>query len=166
MIHGLRKVNWVNVIYRQCVTLYITKNSSNPNARRYAEEPDWQGLVHVFTKSLSDSPFNEMILLLRSKAPRFQRWAPQYVWTVKCENLKEIPDCLHVKSTCHPDTRALANSPPSLLTPEGHLTEPRNDDGQQKHPDSPKEGILNSSGSEAPVDNGGHEEVSTSPEEI
>jgi len=165
-IHGLRKVNRVNVIYRQYVTLHIAKNSSNLDARRYAEAPDWQGLVHVFTKSLSDSPFDEMILLLHSKTPRFQGWALQYVRTVKYDNLEEIPDRLRAKGTRRLDTRAPANPPPSLPTPEGHPTEPGNDDGQQKHPDLPEEGILNSSGGEAPVDNGGHEEVSASPEEI
>ena len=165
-IRGLKRPERVNVIYRQYVTLHIAKSSSNLDALRYAEAPDWQGLVHVFTKSLSDSPFDEMILLLHSKAPKFQGWVPQYVRTVKYENVDEIPDRLRAKVTRRPVTRAPVKPPPNVPTHEGHPTEPGKDDGQQKHPDPPEEGIFNSSGGEAPVDNGGQEEVSASPKEV
>jgi len=164
-IRGLRRAERVNAIYRQYVALHIVKNSSNLDALRYAEATDWPGLVYAFTRSLSDSRFDEMILLLHSKAPKFRGWVPQFVRTVKYENVEEIPDRLRAKITPRPDTRAPANLP-SRSTPKGHLAEPGGDDGQQKHPESPEDGIPNSSSGEVPIDNGGQEEVSASHKEI
>jgi len=163
-IHGLRRAERVNVIYRQYVALHIVKDSLNLDVLRYAEAPDWPGLVYAFTRSLSDSQFDEMILLLHSKAPEFRGWVPQSVRTVKYENVEEIPDRLRAEITRRPDTRAPANLP-SRPTPKGHSAEPGKDDGQQKHPELPEDGILNSSSDEVPVNNG-QEEVSASPKEI
>jgi hypothetical protein len=120
----------------------------------------------VFTKSLSDSTLDEMILLLHSKAPKFQGWVSRYVRTVVYENIEEIPDRLRAKASGRVDTRAPADLPPSHPTPETHPIEPKNDEGQQKHPDLPEEDVLIPSDGEPPVDNGGQEEVSASPEEI
>jgi len=164
-IRGLRRAERVNVIYRQYVALHIVKNSSNPDALRYAEATDWPGLVYAFTRSFSDSQFDEMILLLHSKAPKLRVWVPQFVRTVKYENVEEIPDRLRAKITRRPDARAPAN-PPSRLTPKGHSAEPGKDGGQQKHLELPEDGILDSSSGEIPVDNGGQEEVSASLKEI
>ena len=93
-----------------------------------------------------------MILLLHSKAPKFQGWVPRFVRTVKYENIEEIPDRLFAKTTLRADTRASANPPPSLPIPE-------------EHPIEPEEEILNSNDGGPPVDNGGREEVPPSPEE-
>lgn len=161
----LRRAERVNVIYRQYVALHIVKNSSNLDALRYAEATDWPGLVYAFTRSLSDSRFDEMILLLHSKAPKFRGWVPQFVRTVKYENVEEIPDRLRAKITPRPDTRASAKLP-SRPTPKEHSAEPGKDDGHQKNPELPEDGIPNSSSGEVPVDNGGQEEVSASPKEI
>ena len=166
-IRGLRKGERVNWAYRLYVTFYMVKNSSNLDTLRYAEAPDWRGLVNVFTNSLSDSPFDKMIHLLHSKAGRFRGRVPPHAQTVKYENIEEIPDRLRGKTgTRRTDTRAPANLPPSLQTPEGQSTKPGNDDGQQKDPEQPEEDVLNSSGGDAPVDNSGQEEVTVSPEEI
>ena len=162
-IHELRRTERVNLIYRQYVALHIVKNSSDLDALRYAEAHDWPGLVYTFTRSLSDSQFDEMILLLHSKAPKFQGWVPQFVRTVKYENVEEIPDRLRTKIARRPDTRAPANPPPSRPTPKGHSTEPGKDDGRQKRPELPEDGI---SSGEVPVDNGGQEEVFASLKEI
>jgi len=120
----------------------------------------------VFTKSLYDSTLDEMVLLLHSKAPKYEGWISRYVRTVTYENIEEIPDRLRAKVAGRADTRVPANPPPGFPTPEGHQIEPENDDGQQKHPDLPEEDVLNPSGGEPPVHDGGQEEVSASPEEI
>ena len=130
----------------------FVKNSPNLHALRYAEALDWRGLVNVFTKSLSDSTLDEMILLLHSKGPKFEGWVSRFVRTVKYENIKEIPDRL-AKATLRTDIRASADAP----------LEPGNYD-EQDH--LPEEDILNSNDDGAPVDNGGQEEVPSSPEEI
>jgi len=114
----------------------------------------------VFTKSLSDSTLDEMVLLLHSKAPKFQGWVSRYVRTVTYENPEEIPDRLRAKAANCVDPRRPADSP------EEHPIEPENEDDQQKHPALPEEDVLSPGDGEPPVDNGGHEETSTSPEEI
>ena len=137
------------------------KSFSDLDVLRYAEAPDWRGLVYVFTKWLSDSTLDEMILLLHSKAPKYQRWVSRYVRTVMYENIEGIPDRLRAKATDRVDTRAPADPPSS----ENNPIEPEND-GPQKHPDLPEEDVLNPGDGEIPVDNGGQEEASASPEEI
>ena len=132
----------------------FVKHSSNLHALRYAEALDWRGLVNVFTKSLSDSTLDEMILLLHSKGPKFEGWVSRFVRTVKYENIKEIPDRL-AKTTLCTDTRAPADPP----------LEPGNYDGQEHH-SLPEEDILNSNDDGAPVDSGGQEEAPPSPEEL
>lgn len=107
-----------------------------------------------------------MILLLHSKAPKFKGWVPQHVRTVTYANIEEIPDRVRAKATRRTNTHGQADPPPSFPAPGGHPTEPRNDDGQQKHPVLPEEDVLNSSGGEPSVDNSGQDEVSASPEEV
>ena len=166
-IRELRKGERVNWAYRLYVTFYMVKNSSNLDALRYAEAPDWQALVEIFTTSLTDSPFDEMIHLLHSKAGRFRGQIPPHARAVKYENIEEIPDRLGGKAgTRRTDIRAPANLPPSLPTPEGHPTKSGNDDEQQKDPGLPEEDVLSSSGGDASVDNSGQEKVTVSPEEI
>ena len=92
-----------------------------------------------------------MILLLHSKAQKFQGRVPRFVRTVKYENIKDIPDRL-TETTLRIDTRASADPP----------LEPGNYDGQE-HPGLSEE---DSNGDGAPVDHGGQEEVPSSPEEI
>ena len=92
----------------------------------------------MFTKSLSDSTLDEMILLLHSEAPKPQGWVSRYVGTVIYEKVEEIPDLLRVKAAGGADTRA-----PADPTPGGPLLEPG-----------------------PPVDNGGQEEAPVSPEEV
>jgi hypothetical protein len=82
------------------------------------------------------------------------------------DDIEEIPDRLRAKASGRVDTRAPADLPPSHPTPETHPIEPKNDEGQQKHPDLPEEDVLIPSDGEPPMDNGGQEEVSASPEEI
>ncbi|KAF9647525.1 hypothetical protein BDM02DRAFT_3187952 [Thelephora ganbajun] len=148
-IHCLWRPERVNGVYRQ-----------------YAEASDWRGLVNVFTKSLSDSTLDEMILLLYSKAPKPQGWVSRYIRTVMYENIKEIPDRLRQKAADCADARELVNPPPSFPTSEGRQVEPDNDEGQQNHDTLPEEDVLNPSDGEPPVDNGSQGETSTSPEEI
>ena len=121
----------------------------------------------MFTRSLVDSKLDEMILLLYSRAPKYQGWVSRFVRTVMHENIQEIPDRLRVKATGSTDTRTPANPPPtSLLTSEGRPIEPENDDAQRMHPTLPEEDVLNPSDSEPHVDSGAQEETSASPEEI
>lgn len=119
----------------------------------------------MFTKSLSDSTVDEMILLLYSKAPKYQGWVSRYVRIVMHGNLEEIPNCL-VKVSARADTRTPADPPTSFPTPEGHPVETDHDDGQQKHPALPEEDVLSPANGEPSVDIGGQEEVSASPEEV
>ena len=112
-------------------------------------------------KSLSDSPLDEMILLLHSKAPKYQRLIPRYVRTVMYENIAEVPDRLRAATAVRAGVRA-----PVDLTRGGRPAEPENEDGQQKRPDLPEEDVLNPSEDEAPVDSGGQEEATPSPEEV
>lgn len=133
---------------------------------RYAEASDWWGLVRVFTKSLSDSSFDEMILLLHSKEPKYQGWVSRYVRQVVYENIEEIPDCLQAKTAGHTDLRARADPSSGFLTSVGRPVEPENDDDQQKQPALPEEDVLSPIGGEPPVDNSSHHQVSASPEEI
>ena len=107
---------------------------------------------------------DEMILLLHSKAPKYQGLVSRYVRTVMYENIEEVPDHLRANATGRTAISAPADPPPGFPTPEGHPIEPEND-GQQKHPDFPED-VLNPSDGDPPVDNGGREEASTSPEEI
>lgn len=132
---------------------------------RYADAFDWRGLENVFTKSLSDSTLDEMVLLLHTRAPKYRGWVSRYVRIVMYEKIEEIPDRLRTKATGRIDTRVPVEPPPGFQTTEERPIEPENDDGQQKHPDLPEEDVLNSSDGEHPVD-GGQEEVSASPEEI
>ena len=143
----------------------LAKYLSDFGAPRYADALDWRGLVNVFTKSLSDSTLDEMILLLHSKAPKFQGWVSRYVRTVVYENIAEVADRLRAKATGRADIRAPALPPPGFPTPGGRPTEPENDDDQQKHPDLPEEDVLNPSNGESPVDNNSQEEATVSPEE-
>ena len=129
-------------------------------ALRYADAYDWRGLVNVFTKSLSDSTLDEMVLLLHSKAPKYEAWVSRYVRIVMYENLEEIPDRLRAKAAGRTDIRVSADPPRDFPT------EPENDDDQQKHPGLPEEDVLNPSDGEPPVAEGGQDEVSASPEEI
>ena len=115
--------------------------------------------MNVFTRSLSDSTLDEMILLLHSRAPKYQGWVSRYVRTVMYEKIEEIPDRVRAKAMGPADMRAPADPPP------GFPTEPDND-SQQKHPDLPEEDVLNPSAGGPPVDNGDQEEASASPEEI
>ncbi|KAF9778765.1 hypothetical protein BJ322DRAFT_1114103 [Thelephora terrestris] len=134
-IHGLRRQKPLNGAYRL-----------------YTEAPDWWGLVKVFTKSLSNSTLDEMVLLLYSKAPEYQGWVSRYVRVVMHDNLAEIPDRLR--------TKPASNS-------EGRSVEPENDDVQQQQLDLPEEDVLNPlNDTEVNIDNGGQEEASASPEEI
>ena len=144
----------------------LAKYLSDFGAPRYAEAPDWRGLINVFTKSLSDSTLDEMILLLHSKAQKFQGWVSRYVRTVVYGNITEITDRLRAKATGRADIRAPTLPPPGFPTPGGHTIEPENDeDDQQKHPDLPEEDVLNPSDGESPVDNNSQEEATMSPEE-
>ena len=118
----------------------------------------------MFTKSLSDSTLDEMILLLHSEAPKFHGWVSRYVRTVMYENIEEIPGRLRAKAIGRADIRAPAHPPPGFPTPGGHPIEPENDD-QQKHPDLPEEDVLNPRNGESPVDNSSQEEATVSPEE-
>jgi len=136
----------------------------NIDALRYADAFDWRGLVNVFTKSLSDSTLDEMVLLLYIRAPKYQGWVSRYVRTVMYENVEEIPGLLRAKATGRTDTRVPADPPPGFPTTEEHPMEPEGDDGQQEHPDLPEEDVLNLADGEPPVD-GGQEEDSASPEE-
>ena len=133
---------------------------------RYAEASDWRGLVIVFTKWLADSALDEMILLLHSRAPKYQGWVSRYVRTVMYGSTEEILDRLRAKAAGYTDPHAPADSSPNPPASGGRQVELENDDGQQKLPDLPEEDVLNQSGGEAPVDNGGQEEVPASPKEI
>ena len=133
---------------------------------RYAEAPDWRGLVLVFTRSLSDSTFDEMILLLHSKAPKYQRWVSRHVRPVMYENIEEIPGRLRAKIAGESDVRAEVDLSPSFPISDGPPIEPENDDGQQKQPALPEEDVLSPVGDKHPVGNSSHHEVSVSPEEI
>ena len=131
---------------------------SDLNTIRYAEAPDWRGLVNVFMRSLSDSTLDEMILLLHSGAPKYQRWVSRYVRTVMYEKIEEIPDRVRAKVTAPADTRVPADPT------EGHPIEPDND-GQQERSDLPED-VLNQRDGELVIDNGGLWDASASPEEI
>ena len=137
---------------------------SDFGAPRYADALDWRGLVNVFTKSLSDSTLDETILLLHSKAPKYQGWVPRYVRTVMYENVEEIPDRLRANTTGCTGVHTPVNPPPGFQTPEGYPIEPGND-SEQEHPDLPED-VLNLSDGEPPIDNSGQEEASASPQEI
>ena len=104
----------------------------------------------MFTKSLSDSPFDEMILLLHSKAPKYQGWVSRYARTVTYDNVEEIPDRLRAK--------AVGRS-------EGRVAEGEND-GRQKQLGLPEEDVLNPNNSETIISNGDQDETTVSPEEI
>ena len=119
----------------------------------------------MFTRSLSDSTFDEMVLLLHSKAPKYQGWVSRYVRTIVYENIEEIPDRVRAKATGRVDMRAPIDPPLGFPTTEEHPIEPENDDGQQKQLNLPEEDVLNPRDGEPPVDNGGQEEASASPEE-
>ena len=136
---------------------------SGLDAPRYAEAPDWRGLESVLIKSLSDSTLDEMVLLLYSKAPKYQGWVSRHVRTVMYESVEEIPGHLRAKATGRSDIRTPADPPPGHPTPEGQPVEPENDDGQQRHPE---EDVLNASEGEVLIDNGGQEEASASSDEI
>jgi hypothetical protein len=103
--------------------------------------------VVVFTKSLSNSALDKMILLLHSKAPKYQGRVSQYVRTVVYDNIEEIPDRLHAKA-------------------EGRPIEPGNDDGQQKQLGLPEEDVLKSNNNKVNIDNASPDEAPASPEEI
>ena len=98
----------------------------------------------MFVKSLSDSPFDEMILLLCSEAPKYRGWVSRYVRTVTYDNIEEIPDRLRAKAM-------------------GRMMETENDDGRRKQP---KEGVLSPGDSEIIVDNSDQVGIAASPEEI
>ena len=104
----------------------------------------------VFTRSLSGSTLDEMILLLHSKAPEFQEWVSRYVRIVTYDNIEEIPDRFRAEAAD---------------LPEGRPIEPENDDSQQQQPALPEEDVLNPNDSEANVDHGGQDEAPASPEE-
>lgn len=164
-IHGLRRSERVHGLYRQYGAVFLlVKRSSDLDALRYTEAPNWPGLVNVFTKSLSDSTFDEMILLLHPKAPKYQGSIPSCVRTVMYEKIEEIPDRVRAKAAGHLATRGLVDPPPGFSAPEKHPIEPENIDSQEKHSDLP-EVALNPNDGEPPVDDGGQEEESTSPEE-
>ena len=137
----------------------------NSDTPRYAEASDWRGLVMVFTKWLADSALDEMILLLDSRAPKFEGWVSRYVRTVTHGSIEEILDRLRAKAVGYTDPHAPVDSsnPPAS---GGNQVELENDDGQQKPPVLPEEDVLNQSDGEAPIDNGGQGEVPASPEEI
>ena len=120
-------------------------------------------LANVFTKPLSDSTLDKMTLLLHFKAFKNQGWVSQYDWTVKYET---IEDRVRAKATGRADMHVPADPPLGLPTPEDHPIEPENDsDNQRKHPDLPED-VPNLSDGGPPVDNGGREKASVSPEEI
>ena len=102
-------------------------------------------------ESLSDSPFDEMILLLYSKAPKYRGRVPQYVRTVTYDSIGEIPDRLRAK--------AVGRS-------VGRVMEAEHDDGRQKQLGLPEEDVLNSNDSETIIDNDNQDETTASPEEI
>ena len=81
------------------------------------------------------------------------------------ENVEEIPERVRAMATGRTGVRVPVDPPPSFPTPEARTIKPEND-GQQNHPDLPKEGLLSPDDGEPPVDNGGQEEVTASPEEI
>lgn len=120
----------------------------------------------VFTRSLSDSTFDEMILLLHSRAPKYQGWISRYVRPVTYENIREIPNRLRMKAAGRADTHADLPQAPGLPNPGGHSVQPENDDGQQKQSTLPKEDVLSQNGAAPPVDNSSHDEVPVSREEI
>ena len=152
-IHRLRRPGErVNGAHRPYViSISLVKFSLDLDALRYAEAPDWWGLVKVFTRSLSDSALDEMVLLLHSKAPKYQGWVSRYVRTVMYDKLEEIPDRLRSKAAGRSGGRPI---------------EPENDDGLQKQLALPEEDVLNPTDGEANIDNGGQDEASASPEEI
>lgn len=144
----------------------FSRYSLDLKALRYAEASDWWGLVTVFTKSLSDSKLDEMILLLHSKAPKFQGRVSQYVRPVMYEKIEEIPDRLRAKAVGPVDARTETVPSPGFLGPEGLPTELRNDGGQKKQSAFAEEGVLSPNDNELPVDNGSQDQVSASPKEI
>ena len=85
-----------------------------------------------------------MILLMHSKAPKYQGWVLRYVRTVTYDNIEEIPDLLRAK----------------------RVMEAENDDVRQKQLGLPEEDVLNSNDSETIIDNDDQDEVTASPEEI
>ena len=117
-------------------------------------------------KSLSDSTFDEMILLLHYRAPKYQGRTPQYVRRIMYENIKEIPDRFRGKNAGRVDPRAGVEPSPGPPNSEGILIEPENDDGRQKQPALPEEGAFGPDGVEPPVNNNSQDEVSASPKEI
>ena len=131
-------------------SIFLFKYSLDLDALRYAEAPDWWGLVKVFTRSLSDSALDEMILLLHSKAPKYQGWVSRYVRTVMYDKLEEIPDRLRAKVASRSG---------------GRPVEPENYDDLQKQLALPEEDVLNQNDGEANIDNGGQDGAPASPEE-
>ena len=76
------------------------------------------------------------------------------------------PDRLHAKTTDRTDARMPVVPSLGPPTSEGRPIEPEIDYGQQKQAALPEEDVLNSKDGGAPVDNGGQDAVSASPEEI
>jgi hypothetical protein len=110
-------------------------NLSNLDALRYAEAPDWRGLVNAFTKSLSDSTLDEMILLLHSKAQNTKDGyhdtsGPSCMKISKRSQTASARRPPHVAQT-HVHRPTLL---PGFPTSEGHPIEPENDDGPAEAP--------------------------------
>ena len=123
-------------------------------------------MVTVFTKSLSDSTFDELVLLLNSKAPKYQRWVSRYVRRVTYGNIEEIPGLLQAKAAGRADALAETDPPPGFPSSERCPVEPDANDGHEKQPALPEEDVLSPNVGEAPVDNSSQHEVSASREEI
>ena len=103
----------------------------------------------MFTRSLSGSPFDEMILLWHSRKPQGQ--VPRYVRTVTHSNIGEILDRLRTRAVGHSGARVVGVE---------------NDDGWQEQVGLPEEDVLNPKDSEAIIDNNDQDEVTVSPEEV
>ena len=105
----------------------------------------------MLVKSLSDSPFDEMILLLCSEAPKYQGLISRYVRTVMYDNIDEIPDRLRAKA---------------IGCPGGRVMGAENDYVRLKQLGLPEEDVFNPDDSETFIDNDDQDEITVSPEEI
>jgi hypothetical protein len=158
-VQGLRRPEKV---YRECVVPYLLLLSAYCTALRYVEAPHWLGLTNVFTKSLSGSTMDEMILLLQTRGQKFKL---SFARSVIYGNIEEILDRLRAKGGGHTDQRGPGASSLDFPISEVRQAEAA-DDGQQTQPALPEEDVLNRKGGELAVDNGSQEETTASPEEI
>ena len=61
----------------------------------YANAEDWRDLIgNMLTKSLKDSPFDELILLLHADLPTRAKLLPKHIRTATYHRLEEVPKLL------------------------------------------------------------------------